>query len=86
MLFCSCMYLIPGVSNAFGRAWSGFCGNIQWVNCLYFTAVSLLIVGVSTFLAPVICYNYISLIVYAVIYGVFIGEKIECELASAWLV
>ncbi|ELU10706.1 hypothetical protein CAPTEDRAFT_191074 [Capitella teleta] len=62
-----------GVSNAFGRALSGLISTFPWCNCLYLTAVSQFLVGLSTFLAPVLCYNYASLMVYAVVFGVSIG-------------
>ena len=65
---------VSGVSNAVGRASAGGLGNLQWVNCLYFTAASQFIVGGASFLAPLLCTSYMALMVYAVVYGLFIGE------------
>lgn len=62
-----------GISNTFGRVVFGFLADRRGVNRLMLYNVALTICGVATALCP-LCYNYPLLVIYACVFGLFIGK------------
>lgn len=64
-----------GISNTVGRVVFGYVGDMQWVDRLMLYNTSLVICGVATALSPFVGGNYELLVTYAVVFGIFIGER-----------
>ena len=62
-----------GISNTFGRVFFGFLADRKGVNRLMLYNTSLTICGVATALCP-LCYNFPLLLLYACVFGLFIGK------------
>ena len=62
-----------GISNTVGRVLFGFLADRKGVNRLMLYNSALTICGVATALCP-LCYNYPLLVLYACVFGLFIGE------------
>ena len=64
---------IIGISNTVGRVLFGFMADKKGVNRLLLYNSALTICGVATALCP-LCFNYPLLVVYACVFGLFIGK------------
>jgi len=57
-----------------GRAGAGaLATTVPRLNILYLNNVSLLVTGLSTALITVLCTGYVSMLLYAVVYGLSVG-------------
>ncbi|KAL4220520.1 Mct1p [Mactra antiquata] len=65
-----------GISNTVGRVLFGFLADRPSVNRLMLYNTALTICGVATALCP-LCYNYPLLLLYAVVFGLFIGVYVS---------
>lgn len=67
---------IVGISNTVGRVLFGFMADRKGVNRLFLYNTALTICGVATALCP-LCSNYPLLVVYACVFGLFIGVYVS---------
>ena len=65
---------VVGISNTVGRVLFGFMADRKGVNRLFLYNTALTICGVATALCP-LCSNYPLLVVYACVFGLFIGKR-----------
>ncbi|XP_052784040.1 monocarboxylate transporter 12-like [Mya arenaria] len=65
-----------GISNTVGRVLFGFLADRRGVNRLMLYNCALTICGVATALCP-LCYNFSLLVVYACVFGLFIGVYVS---------
>lgn len=65
-----------GISNTIGRVVFGFLADRKGVNRLMLYNTALTICGIATALCP-LCYNFPLLIVYACVFGLFIGVYVS---------
>ncbi|XP_060563281.1 monocarboxylate transporter 5-like [Ruditapes philippinarum] len=65
-----------GISNTVGRVLFGFLADRQGVNRLMLYNTALTICGVATALCP-LCYSYSLLVLYACVFGLFIGVYVS---------
>ena len=67
---------IIGISNTVGRVLFGFMADRKGVNRLMLYNTALTICGVATAVCP-LCYNFPLLVVYACVFGLFIGKLVH---------
>lgn len=67
---------IVGISNTVGRVLFGFMADRKGVNRLFLYNTALLICGVATALCP-LCSTFPLLVVYACVFGLFIGVYVS---------
>lgn len=65
---------VIGVANTAGRVIFGFLSDRPWINRLMLYNTALTICGLATAFSPVFGGDYGLLVVYAAIFGIFIGE------------
>ncbi|KAH9509415.1 hypothetical protein Btru_045844 [Bulinus truncatus] len=68
---------VIGIANTLGRIIFGFLSDRPWVNRLMLYNTALTICGLATALSPVVGGNYALLVVYAAIFGIFIGVYVS---------
>ena len=72
---------VIGISNTVGRVLFGFMADKKGVNRLMLYNSALTICGVATALCP-LAYNYAWLVVYACVFGLFIGKLSESRVRT----
>ena len=72
---------VIGISNTVGRVLFGFMADKKGVNRLMLYNSALTICGVATALCP-LAYNYAWLVVYACVFGLFIGKLSESSVRT----
>ncbi|KAK6962624.1 monocarboxylate transporter 5 [Biomphalaria glabrata] len=68
---------VIGIANTLGRIIFGFLSDRPWVNRLMLYNTALTICGGATALSPVVGGNYELLVVYAAVFGLFIGVYVS---------
>ncbi|CAG5118330.1 unnamed protein product [Candidula unifasciata] len=68
---------VIGIANTAGRVIFGFLSDRPWVNRLMLYNTALTICGVATALSPVFGGDYTLMVVYAAVFGVFIGVYVS---------
>lgn len=66
-----------GISNTVGRVVFGYMADLKSVNRQVLYSVALVICGAATALSPFVGGNYILLMIYAAIFGMFIGVYVS---------
>jgi MFS family permease len=75
---------VIGITNSVGRALAGALANIPRVNGLHLNNLTLIVAGVATMMAPLLCTSYATLVIYAAIFGLNIAAFVP--LSSIFLV
>lgn len=70
---------IIGIGRTFGQIALGYLGDLPQISCPVLYAVAMFIVGVDTMLVP-LCNSYISLCVYAAVYGFFVSATYAIQM------
>ena len=65
---------VIGISNTLGRVISGWVSDFSWVNSLVVTNSAIILSALTVFLFPY-CTSYSSLVVMALLFGFFVGER-----------
>ncbi|XP_070172884.1 monocarboxylate transporter 5-like [Littorina saxatilis] len=66
-----------GIANTLGRVVFGFMADLKWVNRLMLYNTALTICGVATALSPFVGGSYELLMLYAAVFGIFIGVYVS---------
>merc|ERR1712241_621170 len=67
---------VIGISNTLGRVLSGWVSDFTWVNSLVETNSAIILSAITVFLFPY-CTSYASLVVMALLFGLFVAAYIS---------
>ena len=72
--FDICVSFVTGLANTVGRAGGGALANLSWVNPLHLNNICLILSGVATLLACLLCTTFPLLVIYAAVFGLLMGR------------